>query len=167
MSYTSAQWAISRLLKSGILEAKSGGRFLFNKNKLLISGQPIDHREVVNPLTKGGQPIDQSGQPIDHSNIYKEERKPKESERKGTAHVFRKPSLAELSEHLKQVKSTINPERFLAYYDSKGWKVGNSPMKDWKAAVRTWDLKERAQQEEKLTPEQIEARANKRAGVGQ
>jgi hypothetical protein len=27
----------------------------------------------------------------------------------------------------------------VAFYESKGWKVGNQPMKDWKAAVRTWE----------------------------
>jgi hypothetical protein len=29
-------------------------------------------------------------------------------------------------------------QRFVDYYESNGWKVGKNPMKDWKAAVRTW-----------------------------
>lgn len=33
---------------------------------------------------------------------------------------------------------TDTPERFVDFYSSKGWKVGKSPMKDWRAAVRTW-----------------------------
>ncbi len=28
------------------------------------------------------------------------------------------------------------------YYESKGWKVGNAPMKDWKASVRLWERKD-------------------------
>ena len=33
----------------------------------------------------------------------------------------------------------VDPERFIDYYISNGWKVGKNPMKDWKAAVRTWE----------------------------
>lgn len=32
----------------------------------------------------------------------------------------------------------FNAQRFVDYYASKGWIVGRSPMKDWKAAVRGW-----------------------------
>ena len=32
----------------------------------------------------------------------------------------------------------VDADRFVAYYESNGWKVGRNPMKDWKAAVRTW-----------------------------
>jgi len=33
---------------------------------------------------------------------------------------------------------SVDPDRFCDYYASKGWKVGSSPMKDWKAACRNW-----------------------------
>lgn len=36
----------------------------------------------------------------------------------------------------------IQPERFVNYYTSIGWKIGKNPMKDWKAAVRSWNSKE-------------------------
>ena len=32
----------------------------------------------------------------------------------------------------------VDADRFVAYYESNGWKVGRNPMKDWRAAVRTW-----------------------------
>ena len=38
-------------------------------------------------------------------------------------------------------KNGIDPEEFVLFYASKGWKVGSSPMRDWKAAVRTWEKK--------------------------
>jgi hypothetical protein len=38
----------------------------------------------------------------------------------------------------------VDPETFHDWNMSKGWKVGNSPMKDWKAAVRTWEKRERS-----------------------
>jgi hypothetical protein len=36
----------------------------------------------------------------------------------------------------------VDPQRFVDFYASKGWKVGNQPMKDWKAAVRTWEQRD-------------------------
>jgi sRNA-binding protein len=38
--------------------------------------------------------------------------------------------------------SKVNPRRFVAHYDSNGWKVGRNAMKNWKAAVATWAAKE-------------------------
>jgi hypothetical protein len=53
---------------------------------------------------------------------------------------FKKPSVEEIGLYLKERKNTtINPEAFYDYYESKGWLIGKSPMKDWKAAVRTWE----------------------------
>lgn len=52
---------------------------------------------------------------------------------------FVKPSVQEISEYCKSRNNTVNPQRFFDYYESKGWKIGKSPMKNWKAAVRTWE----------------------------
>ncbi len=51
---------------------------------------------------------------------------------------FVKPSIEEIKAYCTQAGITINAQRFFDLYESKGWKVGNSPMKDWKAAVRNW-----------------------------
>ena len=39
-------------------------------------------------------------------------------------------------------QNSVDPESFIDFYESKGWKVGNQPMKDWKAAVRTWERRD-------------------------
>lgn len=52
---------------------------------------------------------------------------------------FVKPSLEEVAAYCKQRRNTIDPQRFMDYYDSNGWIVGKTHMKDWKAAVRTWE----------------------------
>ena len=57
---------------------------------------------------------------------------------------FAPPSLAEVSEYCRERGNRISPEAFIDFYASKGWKVGNTPMKDWKAAVRTWEQRDRA-----------------------
>lgn len=51
---------------------------------------------------------------------------------------FRKPSAEQVDEYAKSIKARIDPNHFIDYYESNGWRVGKNPMKDWKAAVRTW-----------------------------
>lgn len=51
---------------------------------------------------------------------------------------FVKPKLEELREFCEEKNLNIDVGRFFNYYESKGWKVGMTPMKDWKAAVRNW-----------------------------
>lgn len=52
--------------------------------------------------------------------------------------AFLKPTLIELSDFCKKNAIHIDCQNFLDYYDSNGWKVGKSPMKDWKATARRW-----------------------------
>ena len=55
---------------------------------------------------------------------------------------FQKPTLAEIREYCISRGNKVDPEQFFDFYESKGWKVGNSRMKDWRAAVRTWEKRE-------------------------
>lgn len=59
---------------------------------------------------------------------------------------FQKPTLEEVKEYAnRNGDPLIDPERFIDWHESNGWKVGrNSPMKDWKAAVRNWERMEKA-----------------------
>ena len=55
---------------------------------------------------------------------------------------FAKPSLEEVTAYCKERGNNVSPNRFLNHYESNGWRVGKNPMKDWKAAVRTWEQNE-------------------------
>ena len=46
-----------------------------------------------------------------------------------------------MEEYCQERNNSIDAQSFVDFYDSKGWVVGKSPMKDWKAAVRTWEKK--------------------------
>ena len=50
-----------------------------------------------------------------------------------------KPKVEEIDSYCKERKNNVDAQQFFDYYESKGWKVGKSPMKDWKSAVRTWE----------------------------
>lgn len=53
---------------------------------------------------------------------------------------FAKPSVDEVRTYVSEEHLNVDPERFCAYYDSVGWRVGKNPMKSWKAACRTWNI---------------------------
>lgn len=52
---------------------------------------------------------------------------------------FQKPSVEEVRAYCEERKNKVDAESFVDFYESKGWVVGKSPMKNWKAAVRTWE----------------------------
>jgi hypothetical protein len=58
--------------------------------------------------------------------------------------AFKKPTVVEIydyaCEKLSDKDALAFTEKFHAHYEANGWKVGRNQMKDWKAAVRKWDL---------------------------
>ena len=58
---------------------------------------------------------------------------------KKTVKRFIPPTVDEVRAYCQERHNGIDPETFVDFYSSKGWKVGSNPMKDWKAAVRTWE----------------------------
>lgn len=64
---------------------------------------------------------------------------------------FKKPTLEEVQSYCRDRQNDVDAQRFIDYYSSNGWKVGKNPMKDWKAAVRTWE------KTEKKKPKQYES----------
>ena len=55
---------------------------------------------------------------------------------------FEKPTLSQIEQYCIERNNNVNAEQFFDYYESNGWKVGKNSMKDWKAAVRTWERSE-------------------------
>ncbi len=52
---------------------------------------------------------------------------------------FKKPTIEEIKEYCCERNNNIDPESFYHFYESKGWKVGKTPMKDWKSCIVTWE----------------------------
>jgi len=59
-----------------------------------------------------------------------------------SGHRFIPPTVEEVRAYCAEKDYNVDPQRFVDYYTSNGWRVGKNPMKDWKAAVRTWNGKE-------------------------
>lgn len=58
---------------------------------------------------------------------------------KTTTKKFIKPTIEEVRGYCISRGNSVDAEKFCDYYEANGWKVGKNSMKDWKAAVRTWE----------------------------
>ena len=64
---------------------------------------------------------------------------PKEKEDIKPQKRFAKPTLEAVQAYCLERGKGVDPQKWYDYYSANGWKVGKNPMKDWKAAVRTWE----------------------------
>ena len=70
----------------------------------------------------------------------KKSKEKKSKEKK--SNIFRPPSVDEVAAYCRERKNNVDPQRFVDFYAAKGWMVGKNKMKDWKAAVRTWERRD-------------------------
>lgn len=80
-----------------------------------------------------GKDIDRLGKDIDSIRDITPPNPPKRGKR------FTPPTVDEVRAYCRERSNNVDAEKFVDFYTAKGWKVGKNPMKDWKAAVRTWE----------------------------
>jgi hypothetical protein len=76
---------------------------------------------------------------LNKRNETRKEKIPSESKSKR----FSKPTPEQIRAYCLERKNSIDPQQFYDFYEARGWVAGKTPMKDWKAAVRTWERRER------------------------
>lgn len=67
----------------------------------------------------------------------------KEEQKKDAPRIMARPTVEEVSAYCRERGNTVDAQHFVDFYQSKGWKVGTQPMKDWRACVRTWEQREK------------------------
>lgn len=105
----------------------------------LISDEIICNQMISNDIKCHRNPI-QSNPIRNQSESESEEAPPRR---------FTKPTLSEIEDFINENNYIVNATKFFDYYESNGWKVGRNSMKDWKAAVRSWEAKEQERLREK------------------
>lgn len=65
---------------------------------------------------------------------------------------FVPPTVEEVRAYCAERKNNVDAERFVDFYESKGWMVGKDKMKDWKASVRTWEKREQPKRKQVVIP---------------
>ena len=115
-------------------------------NKVVEDAQCVQHQRRLNAKHQktyknkqnGGKPLPKAVEKIREDNIRDIGEKPR------TYKPFLKPSLQELKEYITSKGGGVEAQQFLDFYDSKGWMIGKNHMKDWRAAVRNWIAKRKA-----------------------
>lgn len=77
---------------------------------------------------------------LDKYNLNQKDKSPETANK--SIKRFKKPSWEEVSDYCNERMNNVDAKTFVDFYESKGWKIGKNPMKDWKAAVRTWEKKD-------------------------
>ncbi|WP_290155417.1 phage replisome organizer N-terminal domain-containing protein [uncultured Dubosiella sp.] len=70
------------------------------------------------------------------------DRKKEKSKKENRPSRFTVPTVDEVRAYCVSRKNQVDPEAFVDFYESKGWTIGQNKMKDWKAAVRTWEKRD-------------------------
>lgn len=91
-------------------------------------------KNVLPPGQKCPEPPDKNVPPI-----YKEEYIKKNNR----VVEFTPPTLQEVQVYCMNRHNNIDPETFINYYEAKGWVIKGDPMKDWRAAVRNWEKRDK------------------------
>ena len=67
-------------------------------------------------------------------------------------YINNKPTLDDVKKYCDERKNDIDPQAFIDYYESVGWKIGNKPMKDFKACIRTWERRHKTNKQKDELP---------------
>ena len=121
------------------LEIDSKGAYTERKN--------VMYTDCIQNVYTGKDSIDKISiekDSIDKISIKRKDESKDSSKRESTKFV--PPTVDEVKAYCIERGNTIDPESFIDFYESKGWMVGRNKMKDWKAAVRTWEKHDNKQQ---------------------
>lgn len=103
-----------------------------------------DKKQMVSEESKKSKCFSEKAKKADNDNEYDNDLK-KENTIDGVKEKrFAPPTLENVSEYCREMGYTnVDAARFIDFYTSNGWMVGKNRMKDWKAAVRNWDRREK------------------------
>ena len=118
---TISKW-VSELVKEGFVEVKltyKEGTKQIDKRYIQIK-KGASLKKQVNPLSENLK---------DNNTIVNN----------NTTYSNKKPSIEEIRQYCLERNNGIDAEQFFDFYESKNWYVGKNKMKNWQAAIRTWE----------------------------
>lgn len=120
---------LSHLLDSGYIRMVK-----FDGRKRYVESTISFQAEWNNRSMQGGNsvPHTDNNEYINNNSLYKER-----------TTKFQKPTIEEIRQYCQESRLDVDAEQFFLFYESKGWVIGKSPMKSWKAAVCTWSRRQK------------------------
>lgn len=99
---------------------------------------------------------------VTHQEHKQEQEQEHEQEQEGLRARPQRPTFEEVRAYCEERKNGVDARKWFDHYTSNGWKVGRNSMKDWRAAVRTWEKKDFGPaapiKQRVLTDEEVEER---------
>lgn len=137
--------AIKAFEQLHMIEILDDGTYFMNECKKVIGCECESAERVRNHREK--QKTLQCNEAVTNCNenvtleidIDIEKDKKKEIYKERKVNTFQKPTLEEIALYCLDRGNKVNPDKFFDFYESKGWMIGKNKMKDWRAAVRTWE----------------------------
>ena len=151
-SEENVQITVQYLLKSGLLEMCSDEEYYLPDAKdntgteTAVASRVRRHRERQKALHCNAD-VTQMKQ-LCNGEKEKEKENEKDREIDSSASTitkrkrFEKPTLSEIKAYCIERGNKVDAQHFFDYYESNGWRVGKNSMKNWQAAVRTWERSE-------------------------
>lgn len=128
------------------LQIKENGAYTEATNLLEADCQPDGNQMATTCQPNGNQMATQYS--VGKDRIGKDSNNIGEN----SANRFVPPTLEDVQAYCDERQNGIDAQAFIDFYSAKGWMIGSNKMKDWKAAVRTWE--KRRQEKNTLTPRQ-------------
>lgn len=119
------------------------------KNKAYTLDESKMYTKCIQDVSVGKDSIGKIS--IDKDSIVKDSKG--ESVRGEKAKRFIPPSVEEVEQYCLERSNNIDAQSFIDFYESKGWMIGKNKMKDWKAAVRTWERSRKQENKENVFDE--------------
>lgn len=140
--------ALDKLQKLGVVEVKRKGvpakRYIKINEKRLF--EILDNKKSKNFTSRSQKILPLEVKKFDLNNninkninnnsfsVEKEKKREKTENKK-----FTPPTVDEVKEYCDKRNNNVDPEKFVAYYSSVGWYVGNKKMKNWKSSILLWE----------------------------
>lgn len=140
LSVQNVRTCLKRLQETGEINKQSNNRFSF------ITICNYDKYQAV----EDGANKPDNKQATNKQQATNHKQECKEGKELSTQEKFIQPTLKNITDYCQERSNGIDPQAFIDHYSAVGWMVGKNKMKDWKAAVRTWEGKRR-QEEQKPT----------------
>ena len=149
--------AAAAQVEAGIINGSKGGR---PKKKPNENPQETENNPPItqeNPQETENNPIQVQVQVQEqvHVQSLSKEREGAKAPKAPARARFAPPTAEEVRAYAQDKGLQMDAEAFADFYASKGWKVGNAPMKDWQAAARNWAKRDRASPSQPKAPKVV------------
>ena len=176
MTIQQARTALSHLISTGEITDEAS-----NQNRIITvvkyddyqssTGESTGNQQAINMRPNRQSTCESTRDSTTYIEYIEDNRKDRNIEslstRERSARRFVAPSPDEVMAYCQENGIQIDADRFVDYYASKGWLVGKSPMKDWRAAARGWAKRDREQQAQAPAPAPVPAQRPAKTVIAQ